>query len=407
MPFRVEHTLKISLTLFLQKQVVAVQALTTKIVTVVLRILKAFRDLLFSSPLRIFNRNIHQNLPITSFPNRDGMVLDQDLLSLALTYVANPKLEGISKGFAKASLQSYRLMFEELEQEGSLSLLVKQACLDHPIERDRVAEEVFKKRLKQVYCTLVANAKKWPEHAEIFATIKPYGPLSSKSLGEIAKWITDRNLIHFFKGIAGHVPQNYRQLLSNLNSSLPVKEKACALRQWLCAHPYAFHNINLVLLTSFDEFKLTEIPTEISYLTNLKYLFIGNNAIQFLPDAIGQLTQLRTLSLWMNQLQRLPDAIGQLTQLQVLSLEENQLQRLPDAIRQLTQLQKLNISKNQLQRLPDAIGQLTQLQELNISENQFKELPDSMGQLIRLQKLNISSNQLQRVPDSIRQLTRV
>ena len=45
------------------------------------------------------------------------MVLDQDLLSLALTYVKNQRLEGVSKGFAKASMQSYRLMFEELDKE--------------------------------------------------------------------------------------------------------------------------------------------------------------------------------------------------------------------------------------------------------------------------------------------------
>lgn len=80
---------------------------------------------------------IQPNLSITSFPNQDGMALDQDLLGLVLMHVADLILESISKGFTKLNLQIYRLIFAELEKkkEGLLSLLVKQVILDHPIEK--------------------------------------------------------------------------------------------------------------------------------------------------------------------------------------------------------------------------------------------------------------------------------
>ena len=410
MLLRLEHTIKTTFIPLVQKQLVTVQTLTTKILTVVLRILKAFGDLLLSIPQRIFNRNMQlkPSISITSFPNQDGMVLDQDLLSLALTYVADPRLEGVSKGVAKASLQSYRLIFEELEKEPQefLSLLVKQTIIDYPIKNDEAIEEVFKKRLIQVYCTSMANAKNWPGHAETFFATKSYGPLSSKRLAEIAQWTTDQHLIHFFNSIVQHNPRT-RQYLSILNPTLSVKEKAYALRQWLRAHPCAFDNLNSLYLTGLDKFKLTEIPPEIGYLKNLENFFVADNAIQFLPDAIGQLKQLKTLSLFRNQLQRLPDSIGQLTQLQELELAHNQFKELPDSIRQLTQLKKLDLTENQIKELPNFFGHLTQLKKLYLGRNQLQRLPDSIGQLAKLKTLCLGSNQFKELPLCIKQLTRL
>ena len=404
MLIHLEQAIKTSIIPTVQKQLVTVQALTSKILTVALRILKAFSDLLLYVPRRIFNRNIQQTLPITSFPNQDGIVLDQDLLSLALTYVANPSLESVSKGVAKASLQSYRLIFEELEkeQEGFLSLLVKQAIIDHPIKSDEAAEEVFKKRLKQVYSTVMTNAKNWPEHAEIFAeTKKSYGPLNPNRLREIAEWTTDQHLIYVFKIVAEDNLQT-RQLLVILNSSLPVKEKACAMRQWLCEHPDAFEDLrSLDLGGSEQKPRLTEIPEEIGYLINLTLLSFDLNAIQFVPDFIGQLTQLSQLYLSQNQLQTLPNSIGQLTQLRQLWLSQNQLKELPDSIGKLTQLQYLDLRRNPLKELPDSMGKLTQLQYLDLRRTPLKRLPNSLRELRRSRKVFYEENLLKRIFTSI------
>ena len=411
MLYRLENTIKTSFMPTIQKQLIVMQALTNKVLTVALRILKAFRDLLLYIPHRIFKQNIHLKPVIIgpihalSFPNQDGRTLDKDILSLVLTYVANPNVERISKGVTKASFQSYRLIFEELEKEQGdfLSLLIKQTIIDYPIKSEDV-EEVCKERLKQIYCTVMSNAKRWPGHEEIFAVTKSQGPLSSKRLREIAEWTTDQHLIYIFKILAPHSPQT-RQYLSILDSTLSSKEKAGGMRQWLCGHPHAFDGLtSLIIRNDAQPFRLTEIPKEISYLKNLQFLCLFSNAIQFLPDSIGQLTQLQELNLGGNQLKTLFNSIGQLTQLQKIDLRNNQLQSLPDSIGQLTQLQELNLGSNQLQSLPDSIGQLLQLQELYLWHNRLRELPNSIGQLLQLRKLELWYNQLQRLPDSIGQL---
>ena len=407
MLLRLEHAIQTTIIPIAKKQLVTVQTLTAKVLTAALRILKALRDFLLSMPQRIFNRNIQlkPSIPITSFPNQNGMALDQDLLSLALTYVANPKLESVSKGVAKASLQSYRLIFEDLgkEQEGFLSLLVKQTIMDYPI-KDEAVEEVFKKRLKQVYFTIMANAKNWPGHTEIFAETKPYGPLNSQRLREIAQWTTDQHLIFIFKRLVEHTSPLSKPL-SILNSTLSIKEKACAMRKWLIKHPHAFDaRRSLTLWCPNHSTKLTEIPEEISYLKNLQELDFFSHAIQFLPNSLGQLENLQRLNLSNNQIKILPDFIGQLKKLQKLFLSENQLQWLPDTIKQLTELQELSISGNQFKILPNSITYLRKLQRLLLSINQLDELPKMIKQLEQLEELDVLLNKLRKLPNSIGKL---
>ena len=361
-----------------QKPIIAVKALTAKILAVALSILKAFSNLLYYIPTRLFNRNIQSsfNIQPSSFPNQEGMVLDHDLLGLVLTQVANAKLEQVSKGFNKASLQSYRLIFEELKEEpGCLSLIVEQAILDHPIEG--TVEEVFKKRLKQVYSTVMANAKNWPDCTEIFAATYAYGPLNPKRLIKIARWTTDQHLIYLFKFIAS---QNLGQPIPILTSNLSTKAKACNLRQWLSDHPDAFDTIRILTLPGTDK-KLTEIPLEISYLKNLQELNFCSHAIRFLPETVGQLTRL-----------------------QILDLADNQLQALPNSFRNLTQLLWLNLANNRLQILPDSIRHLKQLQLISLIDNPLHGLPESLGNLIRIDNLYITDNQLQRLPTFRRQI---
>ncbi len=120
---------------------------------------------------------------------------------------------------------------------------------------------------------------------------------------------------------------------------------------------------------------LSELPEDISQLTQLQELNLHSNQLTALPESLGQFSQLQQLYLGANQLTALPEALGQLTQLQRLYLHSNQLTALPESLGQLTQLQRLYLSDNQLTALPEALGRLSQLQELELSNNSLEALP--------------------------------
>jgi internalin A len=160
--------------------------------------------------------------------------------------------------------------------------------------------------------------------------------------------------------------------------------------------------------------ELTELPSEIGQLGQLKRLILGNvdfeemefvgNRLTTLPSELGQLHQLELLNLSANQISVIPDSIAQLVNLQTLDLRSNQISVIPDSIAQLVNLQKLELMSNQISVIPDSIAQLVNLQTLDLSNNQISVIPDSIAQLVNLQKLDLWSNQISVIPDSIAQL---
>ena len=153
--------------------------------------------------------------------------------------------------------------------------------------------------------------------------------------------------------------------------------------------------------------QLTMLPEEIATLTRLKMLDLNSNKLTMLPAVIATLTQLQSLDLRSNQLTMLPEEIAALTQLQSLDLRSNQLTMLPEAIAPLTRLQALYLSYNQLTTLPKAIAALTQLQTLYLSANQLTTLSEAITALTQLQSLNLRSNQLTTLPREIAALTQL
>jgi len=152
---------------------------------------------------------------------------------------------------------------------------------------------------------------------------------------------------------------------------------------------------------------LSALPPEITRLTSIWTLMLGDNLLTALPPEIGQLTHLQSLSLDRNQLTALPPEIGQLTHLQSLSLDRNRLTALPPEIGQLTHLETLSLGGNRLTALPPEIGQLTSLQRLSLDRSQLTALPPEIGQLTRLQSLSLVGSQLTALPPEIGQLTRL
>ncbi len=152
---------------------------------------------------------------------------------------------------------------------------------------------------------------------------------------------------------------------------------------------------------------ITELPSEIGRLTQLKELDLAGNHLTKLPPEIGQLTQLIDLDLNSNKLVELPSEIGQLRQLSRLTLAGNKLTDLPPEIGLLTNLTKLYLNGNRLAELPPEIGQLESLTSLYLNGNRLTELPPEISQLAKLYLFNCSQNHLIKLPSEIGQLKRL
>ncbi|MBL0016761.1 MAG: leucine-rich repeat domain-containing protein [Bacteroidetes bacterium] len=142
---------------------------------------------------------------------------------------------------------------------------------------------------------------------------------------------------------------------------------------------------------------LTDFPTEIFQLVNLKVLDLSQNLLRQLPAQIGYLSQLQTLNLRNNQLRQIPAEIGQLMHLQRLDLDENQLAELPQELTECQSIRTLQLNDNSFRHWP-ANALHPQLENLTLGLNQLLEVPESIRHLTRLKYLDLRSNRLQHLP---------
>ena len=125
---------------------------------------------------------------------------------------------------------------------------------------------------------------------------------------------------------------------------------------------------------------------------NIKRLDMSDYDLTNLPSSIGNLTQLRELVLTRNNLKSLPSQIGNLRKLKYLDLSNNDLTKLPDSIGNLTKLRELDLGVNQLTSLPESFSNLTQLKELDLIYNNLNSLPKEFGKLGNLTYLGLRHN---------------
>ena len=151
--------------------------------------------------------------------------------------------------------------------------------------------------------------------------------------------------------------------------------------------------------------ELTELPPEITKLTNLTTLDLSYNQLTELPPEITKLTNLTTLDLSHNQQIELSPDITKLTNLTTLKLNDNQLMELLPDIAKLTKLSTLLLSGNELIQLPPEIINLKNLTKLYLWENFLEELPPEIMKLTNLTTLDLSYNQLTKLPPDIAKLT--
>ena len=93
---------------------------------------------------------------------------------------------------------------------------------------------------------------------------------------------------------------------------------------------------------------MVSLPTSIQKLNQLDNLYLSGNKLTELPSEIGDLKELRKLDVSNNQLVSLPTSIQKLNQLEELYLYDNRLTELPSEIVDLRKLRRLGVRGNPL-----------------------------------------------------------
>ena len=141
-------------------------------------------------------------------------------------------------------------------------------------------------------------------------------------------------------------------------------------------------------------------------LSSLQELFLHDNFLTELPEGLFQgLDSLWALVLYRNEFSVLPEGIFRgLSALQTLSLFGNDLNTLPEGIfRGLSSLRTLLLSSNDLDILPEGVFQgLDRLRYLWLQHNSLRDLPEGIFRgLDVLQRLALNTNLLQTLPEGV------
>jgi Leucine-rich repeat (LRR) protein len=165
-----------------------------------------------------------------------------------------------------------------------------------------------------------------------------------------------------------------------------IKDKTPeAIENYLLTHSLDCQSIQVLDLSNLS---LTELPSQIRFLKNLTYLYLGYNAIERLPDELGSLKNLEVIDLTANKLKTLPNSICNLTNLTALHLSGNNLSTLPQNLGALYKLRNLSLGANQFQTLPESVCDITSLENLKLWGNPISRLPSSFKELSRIKEIN-------------------
>uniref|UniRef100_A0A8C4NSQ5 Leucine-rich repeat-containing protein 7 n=1 Tax=Dicentrarchus labrax TaxID=13489 RepID=A0A8C4NSQ5_DICLA len=146
---------------------------------------------------------------------------------------------------------------------------------------------------------------------------------------------------------------------------------------------------------------ITKLPDGFTQLLNLTQLFLNDAFLEYLPANFGRLSKLRILELRENHLKTMPKSIHRLTQLERLDLGSNEFSEVPEVLEQIHNLRELWLDNNSLQSIPGSIGKLRQLRYMDLAKNRIETLDTDISGCEALEDLLLSSNMLQHLPDTI------
>ncbi|XP_051561723.1 leucine-rich repeat-containing protein 7-like isoform X14 [Myxocyprinus asiaticus] len=152
---------------------------------------------------------------------------------------------------------------------------------------------------------------------------------------------------------------------------------------------------------------IAKLPDGFTQLLNLTQLFLNDAFLEYLPANFGRLSKLRILELRENHLKTMPKSIHRLSQLERLDLGSNEFSELPEVLEQIHSLKELWLDNNSLQTIPGSVGKLRQLRYLDLAKNRIESLDADISGCESLEDLLLSSNMLQQLPDSIGKLKKM
>ncbi|MFA0548033.1 leucine-rich repeat-containing protein kinase family protein [Vibrio splendidus] len=146
--------------------------------------------------------------------------------------------------------------------------------------------------------------------------------------------------------------------------------------------------------------QLSDLPEELSQLTNLRIIFASNNLFTHLPDVLGSLPKLEMVGFKTNQIKTVSEQ-SLPTQLRWLILTDNEIEALPSSLGERPRLQKLALAGNKIRVLPESMESLSNLELVRLSANQLTEFPEFLIKLPKLAWLAFSGNPFCKHPSSL------
>ena len=155
-----------------------------------------------------------------------------------------------------------------------------------------------------------------------------------------------------------------------------------------------FQNLEGIRIVATSEKNLQIVFNILSKLKKLKYLSV-NCGLQQLPTNITKLTELKFLSLTDNNLTKLPKDFYKLKKLEYLNLgtitghfqKGNDFKEIPKEVFKLKKLRFLYIRDNKIQEIPKSIRKLKNLHYLSCGANKIKYISPKIAKLKKTKRV--------------------
>lgn len=147
--------------------------------------------------------------------------------------------------------------------------------------------------------------------------------------------------------------------------------------------------------------RISIIPREIEYWTDVCYFSIINNDIITVPKELANCEYLMKINLERNMLISLPKELSKLIYLYSINLSDNYFNKFPKVLCKLENLIKLKMSSNYIHMIPVKISQMKNLEILYLDLNLIVTIPETIGMLTKLRSIDLLRNKLLILPTEL------
>lgn len=150
------------------------------------------------------------------------------------------------------------------------------------------------------------------------------------------------------------------------------------------------------------KFKLQNVPIKVCSFSSLERLWLSHNDLSDLPTQLDQLLNLKELFLHYNSFKIIPKCVFRLAKLDILWLSSNEIQHVQPEISQLQSLRQLHLEHNKLEQVEEALCKLQSLEVLYLNHNQLTSVNPNINQLANtLRRLYLNMNKITTIPETI------